>query len=848
MQRPLLPLLCAVLAGISSGYLLEMPALWLLIGLIPASAALCFGLWKRYTPLIMPAAVVVLFILSVLNIHLYLYQKPDPSHIVNHAGPEILTLEGLITTPPKRLPDKTQLIVSVQRLRRHDGVIPVSGKILLNCLTDAPFQYGQIVRFKTKLKIPHNFQNPGGFDYVRHLRSEGILVHGFIGNPTHIVVIRESEGPALRTQLEAFRLRVKTIVRANADSPSAEIIQALILGDRHEVPKVVRDQFNRTGVAHILAISGFHIGMIAWISIVLVRRILCGSQYLLSRYDIPKISMVLAFIPVAVFALIAGMGISVIRATIMALAFVVAVYLGRERDLYHTLALAALLILVVAPTSLLDVSFQLSFCAVAAILFITPKLTALIPKPPAEGPSAVRRFVHRRLHDLAVFLIVSFSATLGTLPLVALHFNRISLITLPANLVVVPILGMLALPVCMAVIPATLLSTTLAAWLVKTAALLVDMALFMVDIFASVTWAAHYVVTPDPPEIIAYGLFLLILFTLVDHLTQKRQAPTPGSESPSRRGKILAGTLVVLLVSFSGYLLHGHFADARDRTLRMTAIDVGQGASTLIRFPGGRKMLIDGGGFFNDDFDVGRFVVAPYLWQQKISGIDIVVLSHVHPDHLNGLKFILENFNVGEVWSNGQTSDTDSFRLFMKIVTERNIPLRRVSASTPSIRIEGVDIRIMNPLAGADRFEDWNTYEGINDHSLVVKLTYGAIRVLLPADISERTEARLVRQGVHVVSDVLFVPHHGSLTSSSEAFLDAVRPRVAVVSCGKGNIFRFPHADVLERYRLRNVRVLRTDLSGAITMATDGRDLNIRTFRPGRPDAAAVLSASRNDG
>ncbi|MFH1081153.1 MAG: DNA internalization-related competence protein ComEC/Rec2 [Pseudomonadota bacterium] len=811
-----------------------MPRSWLLAGLVLCLVALRLYIRKGLKDLILPAAMIVTFMLSAVNIHLYFYEKPDPGHIVHHAGPDILTIEGLITAPPKHFPEKTQMIVSAQRLRTKGAVIPVHGNILLNCVTGASLQYGQIIRFKTKLKIPHNFYNPGRFDYEKHLRFKDILVHGFISNPTHIVMLRENQGHPLRMQIEAFRYQLKTIIRTYSGSPTGEIIQALILGDQHEIPKTVREQFNRTGVSHILAISGFHVGIIAFFSILMVRMIMRTSEYLLLRFNITKVSMALSFIPVAVFALIAGMGISVVRATLMAFAFLVAIFLGKERDLYHVLALAALLILVACPPSLFDISFQLSFSAVAAILFITPKLTALIPKPPREGRPKTQLFIYRRLYDIALFVIVSVSATLGTLPLVIFNFNRISLITIPANLVVVPILGLLALPVCMAIVPAALLSTTLTIWLVKLSSLLVEMAVLMVDYFASISWAAYYVFTPNAIEIIAYVLLLLILFSLIDNRTKRRHALPSEIESLSRRSRKLKGALAGLMLFLSGYLLYSHLIDTQNRDLRITAIDVGQGSSTLIRFPGGKKMLIDGGGFFNDEFDIGRYVVAPFLWHQKIRKIDIVVLTHVHPDHLNGLKFIVENFDVGEVWSNGQEADTESFQTFRRTITERNIPFRRVSAATPPIQIDEVNVRILNPLVSAHLDDDWNTYDGINNHSLVTKLAYGAVGILLPADISERTEARLVRQGVKINSDVLFVPHHGSLTSSTEPFLDAVHPRIAIVSCGKDNIFRFPHPVVLDRCDVRKIRVLRTDRDGAVTVATDGGDLRIHTFNQRR--------------
>jgi competence protein ComEC len=683
MQRPLLPLLIAVMAGISSGYVLEIQRFWLTAGLILGLVATLVSVWKGLKYLIMPAAMIVLFVLSILNVNLYLYEKPGPAHIVHHAGPDPLTVEGLISAPPQVFPDKIQLIVSAQRLRTHDAVIPVNGKILLNCVTDEPFRYGQIIRFKTKLKIPRSFHNPGGFDYERYLRFKGILVHGFINNPANLVILRENQGQPLRMQLEAFRSQLKTIIRANAESPSGEIIQAMILGDQKEIPKEIQDQFNRTGVSHIIAISGFNVGIIAFFSIMIVRTIMKTSGYLLLRFNITKVSLALSFIPIAIFTFIAGMGISVVRATIMALVFLVAIFLGKDRDLYNTLALAALLILVVSPPSLFDISFQLSFSAVAAILFMTPKLTALIPKPPVEGKPRIQLFIYRRLYDIALFMIVSVSATLGTLPLVVFYFNRMSLITLPANLVVVPILGIMALPVSMSIILTAPFSASLTAWLIKLSALLIEISLFMVEYFASLSWASYYVATPNALEIIVYCLLLLILFGLMDNWTKKRHDPSCGREALFRRGRMLKGALAGVMFFFFSYILYGHLINTQNRDLRITAIDVGQGSSTLVRFPGGKNMLIDGGGFFNDDFDIGRYVVAPFLWHEKIRRIDIVILTHVHPDHLNGLKFIVENFNVGEVWSSGHELNTESFQDFKRIITKRNIPCRLVSTASP---------------------------------------------------------------------------------------------------------------------------------------------------------------------
>jgi competence protein ComEC len=341
-------------------------------------------------------------------------------------------------------------------------------------------------------------------------------------------------------------------------------------------------------------------------------------------------------------------------------------------------------------------------------------------------------------------------------------------------------------------------------------------------------------------------MLLFVVFRLLANWTKKKGEAASSVETPSRLGGLLKWGLAGLVFFLISSLLLGHLAESQNRNLRITAIDVGQGSSTLVRFPGGKKMLIDGGGSFNDDFDIGRHVVAPYLWHEKIRRIDIVVLTHVHPDHLNGLKFILENFNVGEVWTSGHLSSTDSFKEFERIIIDRKIPCHSVSVKSLPVHINGVHLQILNPTIPAGKSDGTETYNDINNLSVVTKLTYGAVRILLPADISEPTEKRLARQGIEIQSDVLFVPHHGGLTSSTEPFLDIVCPRVAVVSCGKDNVFGLPHARVLDRYHARNIRILRTDRDGAVTFTTDGHNLFVHSVRESRP--RVIMGSTSRDG
>ena len=205
------------------------------------------------------------------------------------------------------------------------------------------------------------------------------MVRGFIKDAAGIVILRENQGNIFKLRLERFRAYLKRFIMENSSSPEGEIIQAMILGDQKEIPKEVMENFNKTGTTHIIAISGFNIGIIAFLSFIVIRLIMKSSTYLLLRFNIVKVSTVFAIVPVIIYTFIAGMGISVVRAAIMAVTFMIAIIFGKDRDLYNSLVLAALIILVVSPPSLFDVSFQLSFMAVWAILFITPRLTMMIP-------------------------------------------------------------------------------------------------------------------------------------------------------------------------------------------------------------------------------------------------------------------------------------------------------------------------------------------------------------------------------------------------------------------------------------------------------------------------------------
>jgi competence protein ComEC len=832
MEQPLIPLLCAFVAGITVGHFWRVADLPLMISLLIALVLLLAASIRKSAK---PVAILVILasaLFGILNVNQYLYLEPGAKHIINYVGRGKLILEGVISENPESSPDRTEIIVSANRLVGDNGDTRVEGLILLNVEGRQDFKYGDVIRFASRLKIPHNFQNPGGFDYTKYLRYKGVMVRGFIKDPAGIVILRENQGDIFKLHLERFRAHAKKFIMENTSSPEGEIIQAMILGDQKEIPKDVMENFNKTGMTHIIAISGFNIGIIAFLSFVIIRLIMKSSTYLLLRFNIVKVSTVFAIVPVITYTFIAGMGISVVRAAIMAVTFMVAVIFGKDRDLYNSLVLAALIILVVSPPSLFDVSFQLSFLAVWAILFITPRLALLLPRGHSEEMPGHNAWPAKVYKNIVIFVIVSFSATLGTLPLIVFYFNRVSTVVLLSNLFVVPILGILAIPICTAIIIAAPFSHAVAFFFLSISSFLVKVSISMVDFFAALPGSSFFLSTPTFLEICAYYLLLVVAVKLVDAWKNNESgAADKGRFFGPQWLPVAAASLALFFVLDAAYL---YVKDKATKNLTITVINVGQGSSALLRLPAGKKILVDGGGIYDNSFDIGKYVLAPFLWHERIRHIDIVVLTHPHPDHLNGLIYILSNFHVDEVWSNGETAESDTYKELMRIVDEKNITHKFVSEGTGDIRIGNVAISILNPEGSiALKNAIPRRFDKTNNDAIVMKLTMGKVSVLLPADISEPSEMRLVDAHKDIRSQVLFAPHYGGFTSSTVPFLNSVQPEIAVISCGRDNVYNDPHPDVLMRYSRRGTTVLRTDVNGAINLTTDGTDVTYDVYTDG---------------
>ena len=339
---------------------------------------------------------------------------------------------------------------------------------------------------------------------------------------------------------------------------------------------------------------------------------------------------------------------------------------------------------------------------------------------------------------------------------------------------------------------------------------LITLSLTIVNCFSTLPCADYRTTTPTLLEIVLFYAGIVCLVQM-------------GKSKKARWGITLVSMALFADQSFWYYQV------SLSPLLRITAIDVGQGEATLVQFPYGKTMLIDGGGFYKSSFDIGERVVAPVLWKKKIRHIDLVVLSHPHPDHLNGLVSLVKNFTPQEVWTNGEHISSEAFEAFEGIIAEKGIRKLVVTNGQQNKMIGGVTIEVLHPPKDAVN-NGLKKSLLINNHSLVLRLLYGDISVLFTGDIYKAAERELMGRILNLESTILKIPHHGSATSSSLPFLKSVRPSIALLSVGFENSFHLPNPTVLKRYEEQGCKLLRTDRDGAISIETDGSAIRLATF------------------
>ena len=747
-----------------------------------AGALVAALLWqRRRRPALLVAATLAAFGIGAARCRAVLYPSLPPHHVAHLELPAHTTLVARVVTPPERRRRQTVLVVEAEQVAEAGVLRPAEGRVRLAVRRPARrWQYGDRLRATTTLRLPRNFENPGHFDWVGHLVRRGVHVTASVWESSAVRRL-PAERRGLRFRLERWRARVSALIAATVPEPSGALLQALVLGDQGGVRAELREAFTRAGVVHVLSVSGLHVALVAAAAFGVAYRVLSRSEGLLLAAPVRALATLVALVPVALYTMLSGLGLPVLRAAVMVVAATAGQLAGRPIDPLRSLVVAALGLTLVFPTAALDAGAQLSFVSVAAIAWGARRLGA------GEGRPA-------RWRDA---LVASPCALLGTAPLTAFHFGQVSVAGLAANPVVVPIFGSAVVILGLSGAVLEPVSHALAGACFALAGRLLRVGVAAVEAFAALPAASVMVSTPSLVELgLAYALLGALLV----------------------RGAVPRRAVVALAVA--ALLVEATCRSRAPHGLRVTFLDVGQGDAAVVELAGGHALVVDAGGLAGGEFDTGDGVVSPFLRQRGILRPDALVMTHAHPDHAGGLASLLRRHRPREFWWTGVPGTGPSWRRLERAIAASGARVRVLSAGDP-LPDFARDVAVLHP--------DDPHGLSLNDSSLTLRV--GA--VLLTGDIEAAAESRLLRASAPLASTVLKVPHHGSRTSSGPAFVAAVRPVLAVMSVGADNRYGLPAPAVDARYRAAGVCVMRTDRCGAVTVTLDGGAPHVRTERPG---------------
>jgi competence protein ComEC len=674
-----------------------------------------------------------------------------------------------------------------------------------------PLLPGQRIRVEAKLQPLEPPSNPGEKNFTEVRKRQAFAFSGSVVAGRLLVL---SPASAVQRYIARMQEGLSAAVRRVAPSEdAAAFFLTLAAGQRAALDDALEDAFSRSGLAHVLSVSGLHVAALALMTLALLRRLLVRVGGRFRGLEARRVAAPASVPFVWAYVVFTGNQPPAVRSAVMATVVLLGLALWRRADGLNSLSAAALLLVIWTPSSVVDLSLQLSFLAVLSLLLLTPALRGVIPleppDPQAEG--RLRRWLGKTRETILETFCASAAATLASVPLVASAFGRASLAGLISNIVCMPLCGLLTGFAAggAAIFTVSPLLATPVLW---GGAWVSELLLILTRFFAAVPFATVKLPTFSAGLTVLYAIGLATWALGVGRW---------------RLGGVLApGALAVAFLTP---------VFAPQAPLRITFLSVGQGDSVVLSSRG-HHALVDGGGA-PGGADTGTRFVLPFLDHEHIGRLDLAILSHPHPDHALGMISTLGQVRTERLWLPAGSTDGALSRKL--IAAAEGAKVEEVQVGWPSFTLGEATLQVLAPPLPEDR----ELLEGVNDRSVVVLVRHGDVTVLLTGDVEEAGEELLLDRVGPVT--VMKAPHHGSRTSSTEPFLERTRPRYVVFCVGRRNRFGFPHPEIPERYQARGTECFRTDLDGAVTLESDGRDVRLHGYlprekRPPEPTLAPV--------
>ena len=791
LPAPLVPITLAFLLGILLGTF--VPGILLVLVLLGMTGA-GVGLLTRDRARTASIALVTLWIcLGMLRVELWQHHPDQQLQSILPAEPQPVRLHGVVYEDPTQPfdPDdepSQRCLIILQHVQGAQGWVPIRGRVQAILHRHAvELAYGDEILVEGEwMRVPPP-GNPGQYNWRAALarqRIHGLLrVHAFDG----VVVLRKGAGHPWLAALFRLRQRWARLIQQTFQEPNAGLLQSLLLGQRVTLNKQLTDAFRETGTIHLLVISGFNVGLIAML-----------LEGVLRFSGVPwRIRLFLSALSVGGYSILTGFQPPVVRATLMAWVVLGALAMDRVVSWFNVLAAAALLMLWVSPMQLCDPSCQLSFGAVLSLLVFTPRWQRwLEPRLSWLRPRWLRRYV-------AVSVSATSAIWVGLAPILAWYFYLVSPVSMLANLLLAPLVSGLVTVGSGVLLVATVCEPVMR-WSRDVLSLFVSGVIRSVSL-CHVIPGGHWVVG-QPSWLEMSGYYSVLVISVLR------------SASRWSVGRVLMCWSCGVVIWIWSHVAHHAF---EQQWLRVDVLDVGHGDSIVVRTPRGRILLIDSG-----TREAGQFRVLPWFRYHGISRLDGLFLTHPDEDHIGGAPLLLEELQVARLLTNGVQDDTMSARAISRLVAARGIPDIVVALG---LRLEGepeIRIEVLHPPRGLVP----GAAPDSNDNSVVLKLTKGSVSILLCGDLEEMGVPWVLQHAASLRATVLQVPHHGSrLGEVGKRFFDAVHPEVAVLSVGR--VHHLPAQETLDAVARTGARLYSTRDDGAISLRTNGTQLEVRTFR-----------------
>ena len=752
-------------------------------GMFPAGLLVLIGMAMAVVAIVLtqkkkPAIVPLLLLFLCLGMFVSaLAQDQVHGSLVPHLGLE-REYRGYIEEVLPSDEDMNSFILRVESVTVESDELPLEASVRVSSYLLSPdFEpaYGLRLHIKGTAVAAMGQRNPGGFDYATYLESIGVgAVMSVRGQDISVLSDRGGHLPLLWAH--QVRVRARQILAQFLPTTGAGLAGGLLLGERHAVSEETLAAYRRLGIAHLLAVSGLHVGFVAAFALFLTARLFYGRGRHWQALG--------AALLVVGYVYLTGGRPPVWRAGLTLLLALYARQVGRERDGLQGLAAVALLMLFFRPLWLFSLSFQFSFAATAGILLLAPRLEPHFTFVPARlsGPMAV-----------------TIAAQFAVLPLQVLHFGIFSLFAVPVNLLCVPLVG-----VVMALGLSGVLTGLIFLPLATPFLLMAKPILLLLEnipqALATLPFAAMRIPAVPP------AIWLLYLLLVLMFLAEVSIRPLTGK-------KILAILLTLNVLLFSVLPIW------EQRVLEVTFLDVGQGMAIHVQTPSGNHLFIDAG-----QENQGEYAILPYLRAAGVQSMDLLILTHPHDDHYGGMSAVINDLSVHTFVHNGEGEESEAYTELLAALAKAGVP-DVVAQAGSRLVLDDVHLDVLSPPQDKFRY----TGDDVNNNSLVIRLTYGDFSLLVTGDAETEALGWLLAQEGQLHHTVLQVPHHGSAGALSPNFLEAVGTQAAVIPVGR-NSFGHPRQETLDLLDAHGVAVYRTDLHGAVTVTSDGQHWQVQAF------------------